>query len=397
MAPSTTLCFTLFSLLGTRALALGKEASTTQPRPYTINVDPSFIEETRLKASKFRPSVDIRAPAWSDGPPSANVTALGKFWAEEYDWSAEQARINSNFSHYFTTLPPPGGKYTDALDLHFIHQRSQRKDAIPLLMLHGWPSTSLEWEKVIPGLVDPEDDSKPAFHIIAPDLPGYGFSPAPKAPGLGPSEHGTVFASLMEQLGYDRYALYSTDLGFVVAIRMVEEHTAHIINHVTDFYLVFATDEDNARYAANKTTPEESAYISSINGFFSSHAGYSAIHSTLPLSLADALNDSPVGFLAWMWQLVFTVSDQAYTPTELITRAFLLYLPGVYGNIRSYKELYSPAYFAPSKPSTVPTSALQFGGVNGYPELANFNYVVSSILHSLPQISTNSSAASRVD
>ncbi|PVH95645.1 alpha/beta-hydrolase [Periconia macrospinosa] len=344
MAPSATLSFTIvFSLLSSSILVLGRENSTTEPRPYTVNVDPSFVEETRLKASRFRPSIDIRAPAWFDGPPSANVTSISKFWAEEYDWFAEQ--------------------------------RSQRKDAIPMLMLHGWPSTSLEWEKVIPGLVDPDDDSKPAFHIVAPDLPGYGFSPAPKTPGLGPSEHGTLFVDLMEQLGYDRYAVYSTDLGVVIAIALIEQYPDRIINHISDMLLAFPTEEDNVRYAANLTTSEESAYISSITAFLSGHTGYSAVHSTFPLSIADALNDSPVGFLAWMWQLVFTTSSQVYTPTELVTRTFLLYLPGVYGNIRSYKELYALANFNPSRPITVPTSALQFGEYGGYPALESFNFV----------------------
>lgn len=173
--------------------------------------------------------------------------------------------------------------------------------------------------------------------------------------------------------------MYSTDLGFAVALKMVVEQEAHIINHITDFYFVFPDDADLARYAANETTPEETAYIGSVNAWFATHSGYSAIHSTLPLSIAHALNDSPVGFLAWMYQLVFTVSDQAYTASEVITQALLLYIPGVYGNIRSYKELFGATNFTPDKKTTVPTSVLQFGGIGAYPELTNFNYAVSSL------------------
>jgi pimeloyl-ACP methyl ester carboxylesterase len=341
--------------------ASSNDNSTYQPRPYKIDVDPSFIEETRIKVSKFRPSIDIAQPAWFDGPPTSNITSLAKYWAEEYDWFADQSEINANFSHYITTVPPPGGNYSDSLDIHFIHQRSKREDAIPLLLLHGWPSTSLEWEKIIPGLVDPGTDNKPAFHVVAPDLPGFGFSPAPTAPGLGPSEHGTVFASLMEQLEYTRYAVYSTDLGVVVALRMVAEYEPRIINHISDMLLVLPDDADLARYAANQTTPEETAYIGSINAFFANHSAYSAIHSSYPLSIAYALNDSPVGFLAWMYQLVYTVSDQVYTASELIREALLLYIPGVYGNIRSYKELFALPNFEPGRDTPVPTSALQFG------------------------------------
>jgi pimeloyl-ACP methyl ester carboxylesterase len=253
-----------------------------------------------------------------------------------------------------------------------------------MLMLHGWPSTSLEWEKVIPDLVDPEDDKKPAFHIIAPDLPGFGFSPAPKATGLGPAGHSAVFASLMKQLGYERYVLYSTDLGTVVAMSMIVEYAAEIINHVTDFYMAFPNDSDTARLAANQTTAEENAYIASMSAFLGSHSAYSSLHSTYPLSIAYALNDSPVGFLAWVYHIAFTVNGEAYAPSDIITQAFLLYLPGVYGNIRSYKELFGTANFAPKKNFTVPTSVLQFGYAQAgddypYPEIKSFEFVVSFV------------------
>lgn len=357
--------------------ASNNDNSTYKPRPYSIDVSPSFIEETRQKVIKFRSTVDITQPAWFDGPPASNITSLAKYWEEEYDWFEDQDSINANFSHYITTVPPPGGNYNSTLDIHFIHQRSEREDAIPLLFLHGWPSTSLEWERIIPGLVSPSDSTSPAFHVVAPDLPGYGFSPAPTAPGLGPDEHGIVFGSLMEQLGYDKYAVYSTDLGVVVAHRLVVHYAPHIINHISDMLLVFPTPEDLARYAANQTTPEESAYIDSTNAFFNQHSAYAQLHSSYPLSIAYALNDSPVGFLAWMYQLVYTVGDQAHTAAELIREALLLYIPGVYGNIRSYKELYGVDKFAPGNTS-VPHSALQFGwgAATAYPELKSFNYAV---------------------
>ncbi|KAJ4301056.1 hypothetical protein N0V90_003146 [Kalmusia sp. IMI 367209] len=378
---SRTRALPLLSLLTAAVSAhpLTERAPTYEPKPYTVNVDPAFIQETRDKVIKFRETVDIDAPAWFDGPPATDINAVAKYWAEEYDWSAVQDGINANFSHYYTTVPAPGGNYTQPLDLHFIHQRSEREDAIPILFLHGWPSTSLEWEKIILPLANPEDDSQPAFHVVAPDIPGYGFSPAPKAPGLGPSEHASVFASLMEQLGYDRYVLYSTDLGAVVAFSYIVDYADRIINHITDFYLTLPSDEDTARYTANQTTPEETRYLNSINAFFGSHSAYSALHSTYPLSIAYALNDSPVGFLAWRYQLAWTVSDKPYTPEELITEALLLYIPGVYGNIRNYKELFSLTQFVPKKPFTVPTSVLQYGYEKNwpehYPELAYFNYV----------------------
>jgi pimeloyl-ACP methyl ester carboxylesterase len=356
---------------------LSETSTAVQPRPYTINVDPAVIEETRLRASKFLETQPIDAPAWFDGPPTSEINAVAKYWAEEYDWAKVQDGINKNFSHFYTTLPSPGGKYqsNESLDLHFIHQRSEREDAIPILFLHGWPSTSLEWEKVILPLANPSDASQPAFHVVAPDIPGFGFSPAPKAPGLAAAEHSTLFASLMAQLGYSRYMLYSTDLGTVIAMSYIVDYAPRIINHITDFYAVFPSAADTARFAANQTTPEETAFINAINNFFTQHAAYSSIHSTLPLSLAYALNDSPVGFHAWRYQLARTVSDVASDFDTQITDSLLLYLPGVYGNIRSYKELFDLAAFAPRESFTVPTTVMQFGGPTLYPEMAGFNFV----------------------
>ncbi len=137
--------------------ALPNNSPVYSPRPYTVNISPSLIESTRRKVSSFRPSLDIDEPAWTDGPPTSNITAIAQYWIQEYSWADVQTEINANFSHYMTTVPPPGGSYNRSLDIHFIHQRSERADAVPMLMLHGWPSTSLEWQKVIPGLIDPGD------------------------------------------------------------------------------------------------------------------------------------------------------------------------------------------------------------------------------------------------
>jgi pimeloyl-ACP methyl ester carboxylesterase len=372
----------LISLLSTTlgAFPLDKRNAIYQPRPYTVSFDPVLIEETRVKASNFRTSTDTSAPAWFDGPPASEVNSVAKYWADEYDWSAVQDEINANFSHFYTTVPPPGDGYNETVDLHFIHQRSERKDAIPILFLHGWPSTSLEWQKIIPGLVKPDNDTQPAFHVVAPDIPGFGFSPALTGSRVGVNRktYGSIFASLMQQLGYDRYILYSTDLGAIISMSLVVDYKSHIINHVSDFYLVFSTANDLARFAANETTPEETAYIASTNAFFGPHSAYSAIHSTYPLSIAYALNDSPVGFLAWMYQLAQTVSDKPYSAQELITDTLMLYIPGVENNIRSYKELFSQTALLPDENFTVPTSVLQFGGIGLlYPEVSNSNYVVS--------------------
>jgi pimeloyl-ACP methyl ester carboxylesterase len=380
---SPALSLSLLSGLTTvlQATPLKDTKTNYQPHPYTVNVDPSLIELARQKASTFRPTIDTSAPAWFDGPPATDIDAIVKYWVNEYDWPAIQSSINNNFSHFYTTVPAPGGVYSEPVDLHFIHQRSARPDAIPILFLHGWPSTALEWASIIPSLVAPENGSDPAFHVVAPDIPGYGFSPAMNGSRVGVSrtEHAAIFASLMEQLGYDKYAVYSTDVGTGITMALVVDYAERIIQHVTDFYAVFATQEDQARFASNQTSAEETEYIKSLTAFLGTHSGYSSIQSTYPLSLAYAMNDSPAGFMAWVYHLSTTVNDRPVEKEEIITNTLMLWIQGVYSNIRDYKEIFSTSMFTPDKFFTVPTSVLQFGGVGGktYPELASFNYVVS--------------------
>lgn len=374
--------FAVRSLLlasGASALTLRTSTPLYEPQPYTIAVNDSLIEETLLKVKAFRNSDGGSTPAWLDGPPTTDIESFAEYWANEYDWSTVEAEINANFSHFYTTVPPPSANYTEPVDLHFIHQKSRRDDAIPILFLHGWPSTSLEWASVIPSLVNPEDASDPAFHVVAPDFPAFGFSPdfTVSRENVSRSTYATIFTDLMSQLGYDRFILYSTDLGFAVANALIVDYTDHVINHITDFYFVFISDEDRARFNANLTTAEESTYIKATDFFLGELSGYSGIHRTLPLAIAYALNDSPVGFLAWYYNLAGVGTDRPFSPRDVVTNTLLLWLPGVYGNIRSYKELFGATTFVPDKNFTVPTSVLQFGGTSHYPELEGFILAVS--------------------
>jgi pimeloyl-ACP methyl ester carboxylesterase len=356
-------------------LTIGTPTTTYEPRPYTVSVNDSLIEEVRLQVNAFRNSNGGKIPDWLDGPPSSDIESFAHYWANEYDWAGIEAEINANFSHFYTTVPP-GVNYTEPVDLHFIHQKSSRVDATPILFLHGWPSTSLEWGKIIPGLVNPEDTSDPAFHVVAPDFPAYGFSPdfSASRENVTRSTYAKIFTDLMSQLGYDRFILYSTDLGFAVANALIVDYADYVINHITDFYYVFPTEEDRNRFNANLTTPAETTYIKASDFFLNELSGYSTIHRTLPLAIAYTLNDSPVGFLAWYYNIAGVVTDRPFTPRDMVTNTLLLWLPGVYGNIRSYKEMFG--VFVPDKSFTVPTSVLQFGGTLHYPQLEGFTFAV---------------------
>ncbi|KAF2657733.1 alpha/beta-hydrolase [Lophiostoma macrostomum CBS 122681] len=348
--------------------------NATSPQKYEISVDSLIIDETLQKVKLFRPSRSLDGvPDWEDGPPPSLINDFASYWSKDYDWFAVQDQINKNFSHYATTVPG-SRNYMHPIPLHFVHEPSTSPNAIPLLLLHGWPSTFLEWQHVIHPLAHPDNSSDQSFHVVAVDLPGYGFSPAPISTHLGPREMGDAFDALMKQLGYTKYGVQSTDLGWWVGMWMVQDHTDSLIGHSTDFWLQAPNATVLEKYAANQTTPEENEYIVGIGEFENYHAGYMAIHNTKPLQLSIAMSDSPVGFLAWMLQLITIVSDgYEYTKEELITRALTLYIPGAYSNIRSYKEVFYPSNSIYGLPrTTVPTAVTEWGNPdNPFPLLKN--------------------------
>ncbi|KAI0405455.1 alpha/beta-hydrolase [Xylaria palmicola] len=359
----------LASLAGANNLNFPFPYGSTKPVPFQASVDPEFIKETQLKVSQYRPSVDFldgdtSNAGWLEGPPRANMTALARYWSKEYDWAKAQDEINSDFAHFAITIPSAGA-YKHAVPLHFVHERSAAPDAIPLLFLHGWPTTHREWSKVINPLRAPADPRTQAFHIVAPDLPGFGFSPAPTHSGLNSAEMGAAFDQLMSRLGYERYGIVCTDLGWTVCLTMADLLPAgRLVGVFSDFWLVQPNATDLARRAENKTSDEETKYIDSIQDLNDNHFSYADAHAQTPLALGQALSDTPVGFAGWVWHIVYWASDgYEYGFDELVTTTLLVWIQGTWGNLRAYKTT-----FALSGEVTyvnVPTGASVWGWSNG--------------------------------
>ena len=142
--------------------------------PFTNHASDDQLEDLRRRLHSTRwPEAEV-VDDWSQGTPLAYLQEFCAYWADEYDWRAREARLN-RFDHFRTEI---GG-----LGIHFIHQRSPHPDARPLLVTHGWPGSIVEFDKVIEPLVDPGGDGAPAFHVVAPSLPGYGFSDKPTTTG----------------------------------------------------------------------------------------------------------------------------------------------------------------------------------------------------------------------
>ncbi|KDN59787.1 putative epoxide hydrolase [Colletotrichum sublineola] len=351
-----------------------------KPVPYHISVDPKLIDQAATKAQFYRPSLGLEdgtSGTWREGPPAENMTALSQYWANDYNWLEVQKGLNANGHHYVVNVSAGYG-YNQPLPIHFVHEQSERPDAIPLLMLHGWPSTHTEWNEILKPLTSPEDAGAPAFHVVAPDMPGFGFSPAPTHRGFGSRHAGAAFANLMKMLGYDKYGIISTDAGWWIAMFMADDDKEHLVGHFTDFYFAQPTLADTERFTKNQTDQIESEYMAGLLAFDSGFSAYMTIQSQNPLKLSQALNDSPVGFAGWIWHMIHAISDgYPFTPEQIVTRTLLIWIPGAYGNVRSYLEWLKPESMQFPQ-SDVPTGVAQWGNVNGpFKELAKLPLAVS--------------------
>ncbi|KAL2683343.1 hypothetical protein Neosp_007813 [[Neocosmospora] mangrovei] len=325
------------------------------PKPFEINVDRKFIEETRQRVANARAPVFIGIKG--DGPSAENFTAVKDYWVNEYDWNATEAAINQKLEQFTAIVEPVIDNATYPVPLHFVHHRSPRKDAIPLLFIHGWPGSFLEVSHIIGNLTNPPNASVPAFHVVAPSIPGFGFSPAPQRPGFGPVETAHAFDALMGQLGYSKYVIQGGDFGGVTLRYQSHLFPDHVVSALSNFWVIQPSDDDMRRLAEGKATDDEVTYINILENYINHDSGYRLMQSTEPLTLAIGMTDSPLGNAMWMYDLMAKVIDPAittWTPEQIITWSLMYYIQGPYGGMRFYKEVLNDGGFAGS-------SLLDFG------------------------------------
>ena len=205
--------------------------------------------------------------------------------------------------------------------IHFIHARSARSDALPLLLTHGWPGSIVEFLEVIPRLTDPESyggDAADAFHVVAPSLPGYGLSEPTRSPGWDVQRIARAFVELMGHLGYTRYGAQGGDWGAQVTTRLA----ALDPQHCASIHLNMAPGLPPP--TPGPLTEDEQADLAAMKQFADEESGYANEQGTKPQTLAVALNDSPAGLLAWIVEKFRTWSDCDGHPEHCFTREQLL-------------------------------------------------------------------------
>ena len=242
---------------------------------FQIHVDDSTLEDLRRRLALTRFPDQIEGTGWEYGAPIDYLRELVEYWRAEYDWRAQEARLNE-LEHFRTRI--------DGESIHFIHARSGHADAFPLLLIHGWPGSIVEFLDVIPRLTDPEAHggrAEDAFHVIAPSLPGYGFSEPPRAPGWDVRRIAEAFVELMRLLGYTRYGAQGGDWGAQIATRIAALDPEHCVGLHLNMPIAAPPEEPVP------LTNEEQADLAAMGRFQREEAGYAQVQGTKPQTLGN--------------------------------------------------------------------------------------------------------------
>ncbi len=269
------------------------------PVPFIANIADEAIADLRERLGRTRLPDQAPDAAWAYGTDLAYMRDLVEHWRTAFDWRAQEARLNA-FPQF--TVPLHG------IDLHFLHVPGKGPAPLPLLLSHGWPGSVFEFLELIPRLTDPVrfgGDPADAFTVVAPSLPGYGFSFKPGQPRFGVEAMADCFADLMTGvLGYPRFGAQGGDWGATITSRLGDVHADKLVGIHLNF-LAVRRDRTNL---ANPTS-EEQRYLAELDVWLKEETGYQSIQGTRPQTLAFALTDSPAGLAAWIIEKFRAWSD----------------------------------------------------------------------------------------
>ena len=285
-------------------------SSATEIRPFEIDVSDDELSDlrSRINATKW----PDRETDDSQGVQLETIQALASYWATQYDWRRFEERFAA-LPHFITEI--------DGVNIHFIHVRSKHEDALPLIVTHGWPGSTIEQLKIIEPLTNPTDHGggpADAFHLVIPSLPGHGFSGKPTETGWDPIRIARAWVVLMERLEYARFVAQGGDWGNAVTEQMALLKPDGLLGIHTNMPATVPPDVSKALASGGAKpdglAPDEDEAFEILKHFFATGVGYSTEMANRPQTLYGVA-DSPVGLAAWM----IDHDERSY---QLIARAF---------------------------------------------------------------------------
>jgi pimeloyl-ACP methyl ester carboxylesterase len=316
-------------------------------KPFRISVPTRDLDDLRerLARSRFAPAL---SDDWTHGTPPGYLAELVEYWRTKFDWTAAEARLNEMAQF---TAP-----VRDA-DLHFVHVEGKGPTPLPLLFSHGWPGSFWEVSKIIGPLTDPAahgGDPADAFTVVAPSLPGYGFSPHPGTPGISPLAIAERFHELMtDVLGYPRYAAQGGDWGSIITTCLGRDHT----DQLAGIHVNMMAARPIVGEHSEPLTEAEQSYLDGQTAWRAAEGAYGQIQSTKPATLGAGLSDSPAGLAAWIVEKFRTWSDcdgdveSVFSKDDLLTNISIYWLTN---SIATSTRLYYEAWRDQATPILTP-------------------------------------------
>jgi pimeloyl-ACP methyl ester carboxylesterase len=330
--------------------------SATPIQPFRIDIPQSALDDLHERLAGTRWPEQLPGAEWERGVPVNYLRQLADFWKNDYDWRAQEERLNR--LPQFTTV-------IEGQTIHFLHVCSSEPAAVPLLLLHGWPGSFLEFVELIDPLVNPSAHgarAEDAFHVVIPSIPGHGFSVPLAGPGWTHGRCARAFVELMARLGYSRYGVQGGDIGAFQAPEIGRIDAAHVLGIHMNALVTFPSG-DPAEMSG--LTPSEEQRMARFKNFHDHMMGYVHIQGTRPQTLAYGLNDSPVGQLAWIVEKFKEWTDPAAaSPEDAVDRDLLLTNISLYWFTRTagssanlyYETFNDPHARAPKQRGSVPTA-----------------------------------------
>ncbi|MDA1271919.1 MAG: epoxide hydrolase [Chloroflexi bacterium] len=335
--------------------------------PFKIEIPDAVLDDLTERLGRTRWPDEIPGSDWDYGTNLDYIKGLVEYWRTGFDWRKQERLINS-FSHFKADV--------DGLEVHFIHEKGKGPNPMPLVITHGWPGTFFEMHKVIPMLSDPAShggDPADAFDVVAPSMPGYGFSEASQKRGLDIFAISDMWAKLMsDNLGYPRFAVQGGDWGARVTAKLGLSHGDKVVGiHTTSVTSLTPFQGPGTRPLSDA----EKAMLKQREQWLADEGGYSHIQSTKPQTLSYGLNDSPAGLAAWIVEKYRRWSDcggdveTRFTKDELLTTVTIYWATqSINSSTRLYYEAFRKAWnLAEGERIEVPVAIASFPKENSVP------------------------------